>query len=71
MKVTALINDDLIEEVKKISGAKNITESLVTALNYYVYQKKIGYVIDEIDKEPMVLKEDFGPYGYRKMNRGK
>jgi len=71
MKITALIDADLIEEVKEISGGKNITESLVIALNYYVYQKKIGYVIDEIDKEPMVLMEDFGPYGYRKLNRGK
>ena len=71
MKVTALINDELIEEVKAISGGKNITESLVTALKYYVYQNKIGYVIDEIEKEPMVLNEDFAPYGYRKMNRDK
>ncbi|MCP4458041.1 MAG: DUF2191 domain-containing protein [Cytophagales bacterium] len=71
MKVTALINDELIEEVKKISGGKNITESIVTALNYYVYQNKIGYVMDEIKKEPMQLKEGFTPYGFRKLNRGK
>ena len=69
MKVTALINDDLIEEVKKISGGKNITESIVTALKYYVYQNKIEYVIDELEKEPMQFKEGFAPYGFRKLNR--
>lgn len=33
MKVTALIPDELIEKVKAKSGGKNITESLIIALN--------------------------------------
>ncbi len=36
MKVTALIPDELIEDVKRLSGGKNITESLIIAIKHYV-----------------------------------
>ncbi len=69
MKVTALIPDKLIEDVKKATGGKNITESLIIALETYLRQYNIDNVINEIDKEPMVFREGFAPYGPRKINR--
>ena len=36
MKVTALIPDELVQETKTLSNAKNITEALIIALNLYL-----------------------------------
>ena len=69
MKVTALIDDQLIKEVKQVSGGKNITESLVIALKYYLSNQKIYNAIEEIDKEPLQFNEDFTAYNIRKINR--
>ncbi len=41
MKVTTLIPDDLIVEVKHYAGGKNLTESLISALKEWVSQRKI------------------------------
>lgn len=69
MKVTALIPDDLLARVRKATGGKNITESLIIALESYLQKEKINYVIEEIEKEPLSFNEDFAPYGIRKINR--
>ncbi len=53
MKVTAIIKDDLVQTVVKLSHGKNITEGLVIALEDYVYRKKIEQLINEIDNEPL------------------
>ena len=62
MKVTALIPDELVEKVKKISGGKNITESLIIALNDYVKKDKMEKLFDQIQEEPLAFREDFVPY---------
>ena len=68
MKVTALINDDLIKQVMEASGGKNITESITIALNEYLHQKKVGYLIDDVEKESLSFNEDAAPY-IRSLNR--
>ncbi|MEI6140543.1 MAG: type II toxin-antitoxin system VapB family antitoxin [Mariniphaga sp.] len=52
MKVTANINNDLVESVMELSGGKNRTEGLIIALEDYVYRKKIEQFIDDIHKNP-------------------
>jgi hypothetical protein len=69
IKVTALISESLLNEVKRISGAKNITESLVTALTFYVNNQKLYKVLDELDSAPLEFREDFTAYQVRKQNR--
>ncbi|MFC2124478.1 DUF2191 domain-containing protein [Bacteroidota bacterium] len=69
MKVTALIPDDLIERVRTVSGGKNITDSLIIALNEYLTQKEIKNLYKSIDEEPLTFKEDFTAYKVRKLNR--
>jgi len=71
MKITALIPDKLIEDVQKVSGGKNITESLIIALQHYVSSKRMYDVLEELDREPMVFREDFTAYGIRKINRNR
>ncbi len=71
MKVTALINDDLINNVVKLSKGKNITDSLAIALEYFVYRKKIEQLIEDVDKEPLQFQEGFSAEGIRELNRRK
>lgn len=65
MKVTAMISDDLINEIKKETGGKNITDSITIALKEYLRIQKLNKVYEAIDEEPLAFNEDFAPYGYR------
>jgi hypothetical protein len=69
MKITSLINDDLLNNVLKLSKGKNITDALVIALEDYVYRRKLEQLIDDIDKEPLELQNGFSAEGVRKINR--
>ena len=69
MKVTAIISDQLIERVKHISGGKNITESLIIALEEYINQKEISSLMDNVKDEPLIFNEDAAAYNIRKINR--
>lgn len=71
MKITALIPEDLIAEVKKATGGKNITESLIIALKGYLAQRKVDYLIDQVQKETLQFNEDYTAYGIRKINRNR
>ena len=62
MKVTALIDEALINQVKKISGGKNITESITIALKEYVKYNKMEMLYDSIQKKPLTFQEGFVPY---------
>lgn len=69
MKVTALIDEALINKVKQISGGKNITESITIALKDYVARNTISYLIDQVDQEPLMFREDFVEYHKKKTDR--
>ncbi len=69
MKVTAIISDELIERVRRISGGKNITESLIIAIEEYLKQKEISYLMDKVSNESLMLNEDVTAYKIRKINR--
>ncbi len=71
MKVTALIPDELIEDVKRLSGGKNITESLIIAIKHYVNSKRLDEVIQQVKEEPLQFREGFTAYGIRKLNRNR
>lgn len=71
MKVTALIPDELVDEVKKISGGKNITESIIIALRFYLNAKRLDKTLELLEKEPLQFNEDFTAYGIRKVNRNR
>jgi hypothetical protein len=69
MKVTALLPDDIVEEVKKISGGKNITESLLIALRDYISRQKIRKAILKIKDKPLLFKDGFSAEKVRTLNR--
>ena len=69
MKVTAIINDELVKNVVKLSHGKNITEGVVIALEDYVYRKKIEQLIEGFDNNPVEFKEGFSAESIRELNR--
>ena len=69
MKVTAIINDDLMKSVMELSGGKNRTEGLVIALEDYVYHKKIEQFIDDIHKNPIEFVSGYSADNVRVLNR--
>ena len=59
MKVTALIPDEIITDVREYTEGKNITESLIKALSDWLYIKRIQKLNKEIRKEPLQFVDSF------------
>lgn len=69
MKVTAIISDDLIEEVKKHSKGRNLTESLTIALKEWLAAKKIKDLNNMIKEAPLEFNPDLSANIIRDINR--
>lgn len=69
MKITALVPESLIDEVKKYSGGKNVTESLIIALTDYINRQKLRKAIQKLKKNPLEFADDFSAEKIRKVNR--
>ena len=68
MKVTAIIPDDIITDVRKYTDGKNITDSLIKALNDWLYTKRIEYLNEKLSRSPVKFKDGFSAEGIRKLN---
>lgn len=69
MKVTALLPDDIIEEVKKLSGGKNITDSILIALKDYIARQRLRNAVQKVKDKPLRFKDGFSAEAVRKLNR--
>lgn len=69
MKVTAILPDELIVEVKKYSEGKNITESLRKALSEWVKLAKVKKLNLKLKMNPLEFKTNFSTEKIRKINR--
>ena len=69
MKVTALIPDALVDDVKRLSKGKNITDSLIIALQEWIAVQKLKAVSQKIKKRPLKFSPGFSAEGIRSMNR--
>lgn len=67
MKVTAIIPDRLIDEVKHYSKGKNITDSMIIALNEWLSLKHLTDLNSQIESEPLVF--DMAANDIREFNR--
>ena len=59
MKVTAIIPDEIIHDVKKYTGGKNITDSLIKALNDWLYRHRINHLNNDLKQNPVRFRDDF------------
>ena len=53
MKVTAILPDDLISEIKELTHGKNITESLKIALNEWIDIQNLKKLNNEVISNPL------------------
>ena len=67
MKVTAIIQDELIKEVMAKTKAKNITESLKTALSEWLRMQKLKELNIQVSERPLEFK--YGGDDIRELNR--
>ncbi|MBF0106698.1 MAG: DUF2191 domain-containing protein [Deltaproteobacteria bacterium] len=69
MKVTALIPDQVINEVVRLAQGKTVTESLFTALKEWIALKKLTKLNASIKSAPLGFKKGFTAFGVREKNR--
>lgn len=68
MKVTAIIPDEIVKDVKEFTGGKNITDSLVKALDDWLYQKRLEKLNQFLKDSPVEFKEGFSAESIRVLN---
>ena len=69
MKVTAILPDKLVSDVRRYSEGKNITESLLIALNEWLALRKIRDLNTQIEKAPLKFDQQFSAEIARAKNR--
>ncbi|HEX6890071.1 MAG TPA: DUF2191 domain-containing protein [Chryseolinea sp.] len=69
MKVTALLPDDIVQEVKKLTGGKNITDSILIALREYIAQQRIKKAIRKLKDKPLQFRDGYSAEKVRTLNR--
>ncbi len=67
MKVTAIIEDKIINDAMKYSKASTVTETLKTALKEYVRMQKLKNLNEIIKRTPMHF--DYSAEEIRNLNR--
>jgi hypothetical protein len=69
MKVTALLPDQLIEEVKAHAKGRTLTESLTLALEEWLRLKKIAQLNEQVHQQPLQFSKGFSAARTRNLNR--
>jgi len=69
MKVTALIPDDIVDEVKNYSGGKNITDSITIALTEWLKIQKLKGLNAKIGLSPLKFEKEFSADKVRNLSR--
>jgi len=69
MKVTAIIPDDMINDIRKYTGGKNITDSLIKALEDWLYARRLQELKEKLSQQPVEFKEGFTAEQIRKLNQ--
>ena len=69
MKVTAILPDDLVADVQKYSGGKNITDSLSLALTEWLRLAKVRKLNQKLERTPLKFQQGFSAEKVRALNR--
>ncbi len=69
IKVTAILPDELVQQVQKYSGGKNITESLSLALNEWLRLAKLRRLNRRVRKNSLQFQPGFTARKIRAFNR--
>jgi hypothetical protein len=69
MKVSALIPDDLMYKVQKLSGGENKTECIIVALEEWVAIKELKKLNEKVRKDPLEFIDGYSARSVRELNR--
>ena len=69
MKVTALLPDSLVEEVRLCAQKKNLTESLLLALSEWLALQKVKSLNKKMRQSPLHFVEHYSAKTVRERNR--
>jgi hypothetical protein len=69
MKVTALIPDDLVAEVRDLAKGKNLTESLITALKEWARIQKLRALTERVRGAPLAFTKGYSARAVRSLSR--
>lgn len=71
MKVTALIPNEIIQEVQSRAKGKNLTESLIIVLSEWLALKNLEALHDEVAAKPLEFIPGFSAQKIRQFNQNR
>jgi hypothetical protein len=71
VKITALIDNDIISEIKMQTGAKNTTQGLSIALSEWISTQKLLKAQKSIRHTPLEFTHNFSATNIRSLNQRK
>jgi hypothetical protein len=69
MQVTAIIPDDLVNEVTRYSGGDDFADSLVAVLKEWLSLQKMKELNQNVEANPLEFSEGFSAQSARSINR--
>jgi len=69
MKVTALIPDKLIHDVRSLTGGRTITDSIISALSEWSSSQRIKQLSERIRRKPLRFAPGYSARKIRAINR--
>ena len=69
MKLTALVADELLEEVRERAGCRTLTDCVVLALEEWVASKRMLAVTADLRAKPLAFAPGFSATAVRKQTR--
>ncbi len=69
MKVTAIIPDELVKELRKHSNSKTLTDCLIHAITEWVSITKIKQLNEQVAKSPLKFAKKYDAKSVRVLNR--
>ena len=67
MKVTAIIPDEIVNDIQEFTEGKNVTDSLIKALEDWLYIKRIQKLNSIVRKDPLQFVEGFNVESLRNL----
>ena len=69
MKVTAILPDDLVSQVRRHSGGKTLTDALQIALREWLALRRIKQLNRGVAKRPLQFRSGYSASSVREANR--
>ncbi len=67
MKVTAIIPDEIVHDIQEYTEGKNVTDSLIKALEDWLYIKRIQKLNHIVRKDPLQFVDGFNVESLRNL----